>query len=80
MKYGKDIEVNKAPERHTKDFTQKLKDIVTKEYLEKICKRPDSVAIVWKQWFPKQEGEFVAEMVLVEQQDGRYLVDHEMVF
>jgi len=84
--------------RHTKDFTRRLKDIVTPEYLENICnkyqtekgyfanrefvavfRRPDSVAIIWKQWFTKQEGEFVAEMVLVEQ-DGRYLVDHAMVF
>ncbi|WP_254575119.1 hypothetical protein [Stenotrophomonas acidaminiphila] len=42
-------------------------------------RRPDSVAVVWKQRFSKQPGEFVAEMVLV-QQNGRYLVDHVMVF
>ncbi|MFT3813023.1 MAG: hypothetical protein QM740_06550 [Acidovorax sp.] len=42
-------------------------------------RRPESVAIVWKQTFTKQPGEFVAEMVLV-QQGGRYLVDHVMVF
>lgn len=44
-----------------------------------VFRRPDSVAIVWKQKFSRQPGEFVAEMVLV-QQDGRYLVDHVMVF
>jgi hypothetical protein len=42
-------------------------------------RRPDSVAVVWRQRFTKQPGDFVAEMVLV-QQDGRYLVDHVMVF
>ena len=42
-------------------------------------RRPDSVAVVWRQRFSKQPGDFVAEMVLV-QQSGRYLVDHVMVF
>ena len=42
-------------------------------------RRPDSVAIVWKQRFTRQPGDFVAEMVLV-QSGGRYLVDHVMVF
>ena len=44
-----------------------------------LFRRPDSIAIVWKQRFTKQVGEFVAEMVLV-QQSGKYLVDHVMVF
>ena len=85
-------------ERHVRDFTERLKSLVTKDYLEKVCRqyqtengffskrecvaifrRPQSVAIVWKQWFSKQQGEFVAEMVLVEQ-DSRHLVDHVMVF
>ena len=42
-------------------------------------RRPESVAVVWKQRFTQQPGDFVAEMVLV-QQDGKYLVDHVMVF
>ena len=42
-------------------------------------RRPDSVAVVWRQSFTKQAGEFVAELVLV-QSGGRYLVDHVMVF
>jgi len=42
-------------------------------------RRPDSVAVVWKQRFTRQPGDFVAEMVLV-RQGGRYLVDHVMVF
>lgn len=44
-----------------------------------IFRRPDSVVVVWKQWFTREPGEFVAELLLVEQ-DGRYLVDHVMVF
>ena len=85
-------------ERHVRDFTERLKALVTKDYLEKVCRqyqtekgyflrrefvavfrRPTSVAIVWKQWFTKLQGEFVAEMVLVEQ-NSRYVVDHVMVF
>ena len=85
-------------EKHTRDFTDRMKRIVTKEYLETLCKkyqaergyfgkrefvavfrRPQSVAIVWKQWFTKQAGEYVAELVLVDNESG-YLVDHAMVF
>ncbi|MGF1751831.1 MULTISPECIES: hypothetical protein [Vibrio] len=44
-----------------------------------VFKRPDSAAIVWKQYCSKVEGEYVAEIVLV-YQDGRFLVDHAMVF
>lgn len=85
-------------EKHTRDFTDRLKSIVTKDHLEMVCKRyqsewgyfskrefvavfrrPSSIAIVWKQWCTKQEGEFVAEMALVEK-DSRYLVDHAMVY
>lgn len=84
--------------RHTKNFTDRMKNIVTKECFRGVCehyqaekgyfskrepvavfKRPDSAAIVWKQSFTKAEGEFVAEMVLVNE-DGKYLVDHAMVF
>ena len=85
-------------QRHVANFTDRLKAIVTKEYLETVCRqyqsekgyfagrevvavfrRPQSIAIVWKQRFTKLPGEFVAEMVLIEQ-EGRYLVDHVMVF
>jgi len=85
-------------ERHIRDFTDRMKSIVTKEYLQKVCeqyqkekgyfsnrehvavfKRSESAAIIWKQWFTKAQGEFVAEMVLVNQK-GKYLVDHAMVF
>jgi len=84
--------------RHVRDFTDRLKAIVTPDYFACICqqyqtekgyfttrtpiailRRPDSAAILWKQHFTKAPGEFVAEMVLV-YRDGRYLVDHMMVF
>lgn len=83
--------------RHVRDFTDRLKAIVTKDYLEKVCRqyqsdkgffgirelvaifrRPGSIAIVWKQEFTKAPGDYVAEMVLV-QQGSRYLVDHVFV-
>lgn len=83
---------------HTRDFTDRMKAIVSEEYLQKVCeqyqkekgffsarkpvavfKRPDSVAIIWKQSFTKAKGEFVAEMVLVHQ-NGEYRCDHAMVF
>lgn len=85
-------------ERHIRDFTDRLKCMLSKESLQSICKeyqstkgffakrefvaafrRTDSVAVVWRQWFTKHPGEFVAELVLV-QNNGRYLVDHVMVF
>jgi len=85
-------------ERHVRDFTDRMKRIVTPDYLRKVCeqyqrekgyfsrrepvavfKRPGAAAIVWKQWFTKAQGEFVAEMLLVEK-DGSYFVDHVMVF
>ena len=85
-------------EGHIRDFSERMKNIVTKEYLEKVCKqyqsekgffkerkfvsvfkRPDSAAIIWNQTFTKVQGEYVAEMVLINV-NGKYLVDHAMVF
>jgi hypothetical protein len=85
-------------ERHIRDFTDRMKSIVTEEYLLKVCekyqsengffseresiavfKRPDAAVVVWKQFFTKAKGEFVAEIKLV-YQNGKYLVDHAMVF
>jgi hypothetical protein len=84
--------------RHTRDFTDRIKAIVTEEHLENVCRkyqeekgffaertfvalfrRPGAVAVVWKQRFTKAEGDFVAELLLVER-DSRYLVDHVMVW
>ena len=85
-------------ERHTRDFTNRMKKIVTKDYLQKVCedyqadkgffeerkpvavfRRPGSAAIVWRQSFTKVQGEFVAEMVLVHQNE-KILCDLAMVF
>jgi len=84
--------------KHVQDCTERMREIVTPEYLEHVCKqyqsekgffterapvaifkRPNSAAIVWKQYFSKAAGEFVAEIVLVKE-GGKYLVDHAMVF
>jgi len=74
--------------RHVQDFTDRLKAIVTIDYLEKVCRQYQSekglfgprelVAILWKQQFTKSPGDYVAEMILV-QQGSRYLVDHVYV-
>ncbi len=85
-------------ERHVQDFTDRLKSIVTRDYLQNVCKqyqsekgffgerslvavfrRPTSAAIIWKQTYTKEKGEFVAEMVLVHSSE-KYLCDHVMVF
>ena len=58
---------------------QSTKGFFAKREFVAAFRRSESVAVVWKQGFTKQSGEFVAEMVLV-QQDGKYLVDHVMVF
>jgi hypothetical protein len=58
---------------------QSTKGFFASREFVKLFRRPDSIAIVWTQRFTKQAGEFVAEMVLV-QQGGKYLVDHVMVF
>ncbi|PCK07803.1 MAG: hypothetical protein COA42_12500 [Alteromonadaceae bacterium] len=44
-----------------------------------VFRRPDSVAVIWKQFCSKSKGEYVAEIVLV-YKDGKFLVDHAMVF
>ncbi|MDX1517384.1 MAG: hypothetical protein R3288_11120 [Woeseiaceae bacterium] len=83
---------------HTRDFTPRLKSIVTPERLEEICenyqsrwgyfesrepvaifRRADSVAVVWRLRCSKVADEFVAEVVIVED-NGRYLVDHVVFF
>ncbi len=58
---------------------QSTKGLFGRREFVAIFRRPEAVAIVWKQWFTKQPGEFVAELLLV-QIDGKYLVDHVMVF
>lgn len=70
----------------SKEYFQKVctqyqaeKGFFTERQFVEIFKRPDSAAIIWKQFFSKAEGEFVAEMVLIHK-DGEFLCDHVMVF
>jgi hypothetical protein len=58
---------------------QQEKGFFAQRELVAIFRRPNSVAIVWKQTFTKAQGEFVAEMVLIEEA-GKMVVDHVMVF
>jgi len=44
-----------------------------------IFRPASSVVVVWKQWCTKTDDEFVAELVLIEE-DNRYLVDHVVFF
>lgn len=44
-----------------------------------VFRRPDSAAVIWKQFASKAKGECVAEIVLMHR-NGRYLVDHAMIF
>lgn len=60
-----------AEYQHTKGF------FARREFVA-IFRRPDAVVVVWRQWFTKAPGEYLAELVLIEQ-DGKYLVDHVMV-
>lgn len=45
---------------------QSTRGFFAKREFVAVFRRPESVAVVWRQWFTKQPGEFVAEMVLVE--------------
>ena len=45
---------------------QSAKGFFAKREFVAVFRRSESVAIVWKQWFTKQAGEFVAELVLVQ--------------
>ena len=84
--------------QHIQDFTDRLRSIVTEDYLRKICllyqeekgffaerslialvRRPDAIAVLWKQPFTKVDGDFVAEALFMER-NGRWLVDHVMVW
>lgn len=51
----------------------------SKRELVAVFKRPDAAAIIWKQFFTKSKGEYVAEMLLVHD-EGTFLVDHVMFF
>lgn len=42
-------------------------------------RREASFAVVWRQTFTQAKGDYVAELVLIEE-DGKIVVDHVMVF
>lgn len=44
-----------------------------------LFRRPESVAVIWRQNYSKVAGDFVAEMVMVIE-DNEYRVDHAFVF
>jgi hypothetical protein len=55
------------------------KGFFAKRTFIEIFRRPGGVGVVWKQKFTKQAGEYVAEIFVVEL-EGRYLVDHALVW
>ena len=64
--------------QHVCETYQKDKGFFSKREFVAIFRRPQSIVVIWKQWFTKAPGEHIAELILV--QDGsRYLVDHVMV-
>jgi predicted restriction endonuclease len=82
-------------EKHSKDFTPRLKSIVTQESFEKqrnqhrlgefgkrellsIIRKKTSIFVVWKQWFTQSSDEFLAEIIIVEQNE-KLLVDHNWI-
>lgn len=58
---------------------QSAKGLFAEREFVAIFRRPDSVAVIWRQAFTNAPGQYVAELVLVEQ-GGKCLVDHVMVF
>ncbi len=65
-------------ERMCKDFQSRF-GLFSRRELVAVFRRDDSVAIVWRQFATESDNEFVADLVLVER-DGRYLVDHALVY
>ena len=89
-------EINHA--KHVRDFTDRLKALVSEEGLKKMCafyqadigyftdrevlavfRRRESVGVVWRQSATLSDDELIASIVVVET-DGRYLVDHALVY
>ena len=64
--------------RMCRDFQSRF-GLFSHRELVAIFRRDGSVAIVWRQFATETEDEFVADLVLVER-DGRYLVDHALVY
>lgn len=58
---------------------QEKMGIFTDRQFVALFRRPESVAFIWKQNYSKVAGDYVAEMVLVIE-DDQYKVDHAFVF
>ncbi|MFT7560178.1 MAG: hypothetical protein ACI93R_002096 [Flavobacteriales bacterium] len=71
--------VTKEHLEHVCAVYQSEKGIWLSRELVAVFRRPDSAAIIWKQEVSKASGEYVAEIVLI-YSEGRFLVDHAMVF
>lgn len=82
---------------HTQDFSNRLKSLVTPDYLQQVCesyqsekgffadrkfvavfKRQGSAVIIWRQTYTKAPGDYLAEMLLLEEH-GRVVCDHVQV-
>lgn len=74
----KDITTEEHLQKVCESYQEEKGFFTDREYIA-LFKRPDSAVIVWKQFFSKVEGEFIAEVLLV-YRDKRFLVDHAMVF
>ena len=58
---------------------QETMGIFTDREFVKLFRRPESVAIIWTQKYSKVKGDYVAEMVMLIE-DDQYRVDHAFVF
>lgn len=77
-KRAKSIVTKKHLEKVCKRYQEEKGTWLSREPVA-ILKRPDSVAIIWKQFCSKAKGEYVAEIVLIHS-TNRFLVDHAIVF
>lgn len=57
-----------------KKYQEELGQLTDRKFV-RLFRRPDSIAFIWEQHFSKSEGEYVAEMVLIEH-EGKVLIDH----
>lgn len=58
---------------------QEKMGIFTEREFVKLFRRPESVAVIWTQKYSQVKGEYVAEMVMLIE-DDQYRVDHAFVF
>lgn len=71
--------LNQNQFEHICKHYQKEKGFFTQRDCVAIFRRPESIAIIWKQNFSIAQGDFVAEMVIIIEDDC-YKVDHVFVF